>query len=235
MRNTFLPNTDAGLQVWSANLSDKINAQPELYHVSVQTAQEYRALHEDFASAMQECNDPDTRTRGRVARKNNHRAAVKKRASQIVSQIKGAGDISIELLTGLSIKLRKKNNSRIPPPSSGPIVVIERVDRNVAYVRLIDADKPGGWGRPARATGAIVSTYTSELDPPTDIKQWHTHRNVGRTRLQLPFPSDLTPGAKVWIVACWFSNRKECSPFSVVVNTRIPGGGAGPMKQLLAA
>ena len=50
--------------------------------------------------------------------------------------------------------------------------------------------------------------------------------NSGRTRIDITFPSGITPGSKVWFTAFWFNEKKQAGPTTTPVGTNIPGGAA---------
>jgi hypothetical protein len=71
--------------------------------------------------------------------------------------------------------------------------------------------------------GATVLYHVGEM-PSDDPSQWIFGRNVSRTHFALDIPVPVPAGSKVWLTAFWFNARKESSPGSTPMSTRISDG-----------
>src|SRR4051812_47735891 len=118
MPTSFLPNKDAALLAWSLNFTSKIGATPLVFGLTAPLATAYQALHDSFASAMENC-DPDERNKVATATKNDARFALKNNARLLAKLVDGTASVTDpqKLELGLTVKAQP---SPQPVPANAP-------------------------------------------------------------------------------------------------------------------
>ncbi len=106
MSKSFFLGTDAEVYTASALFSAKISAAPSEYGLSVPLASAYSALNEAYAAAYRAAVDPQTRTMGAVAAKNDSKRALKAMASSLAKIIAGTLTVTSEQKIDLGLSVR---------------------------------------------------------------------------------------------------------------------------------
>jgi hypothetical protein len=83
MARSFYLGTDGELYTGSENFSTKISAAPTDYGLVAAQATAYAALNTAYAAAYLAAVDPETRTKGNVAAKNQAKVNLKAMASDL--------------------------------------------------------------------------------------------------------------------------------------------------------
>jgi hypothetical protein len=233
MPKGFLPNADQALLYWSKNFSAQINADYGAYGLSLADATQYAALHASFAAALA-ASAPQIRSVVSTAAKNEARALLRMRASQLSSIIKGQSNVTDVQRIALGLNVRAKP-TKSPRPEAAPGLSVESVRGWTVRIRLYDVATSGTRARPARTSGAALFSFIGD-EPPTNASQWRFEQNTGSTLLEVTFPATIAPGTGVWLSAAWFDGRKRSGPMSEPIRTNLQGGGVSlPAGLALAA
>lgn len=229
MPKGFLPNADNALLGWSSAFSEKINASPAAYSLSIAQAANYAELHAAFATAMAGCA-PAIRCKSNVATKNAARALLRTNASQLSSIIKGQPTVTDAQRIALGLNVRAMPTPS-PQPAGGPGMQVISVPGWTVRLRLYDMDVVTRT-KPAGVIGASLFTYVGD-EAPTDVSEWTFALNTGMSVVSVNFSSTLSPGTKVWLTARWFNGRKQPGPLASPRATNLHGG-AVTLKSLAA-
>lgn len=133
----------------------------------------------------------------------------------------------------LGLRIPSTGPSPIPAPTSAPEFAVVSTFGRTVKIRLRDAENPGRRGKPEGTQGATILMYTGESAPdttnintipPSDPSSWSFLLNTSTTIVDLDIPAHVAAGAKVWITAFWFNNRKEAGPAATPQSARINDG-----------
>lgn len=226
-----LPNTNAGLLAWSANLIKAVGDDPDRFGLSEAQFDGYRALHEAFASAQRAVSAPATRTTVRVSERNDRRTALKADARRLLRLIAGqvALDDAQRALLGMTVP---KVRSPIGAPDATPAVHVLSVEGHRITIRVTDPLTPRG-AKPPGVAAARIYVHTGE-SPPTRPDEWRFYGQTTRNRTTIDLNDD-TGAMTVWIAACWCNPRGIAGPQSHANPTSLPAIRATPTAGLNAA
>ena len=115
MARSFFAGTDAQLYAGSASFATKISATPTAYGLTAPQATAYAARNATYAAAYEAAIDPETRTKGTVAAKNDARVAVRMTASDLAKVINGTATVTDEQKIDLGLNVRKRPSPRPAP------------------------------------------------------------------------------------------------------------------------
>jgi len=219
--SSFLPSTDAGLLAWSLNFKTLITATPTVYGLTAPQATAYGTLHDAYNTALVAC-EPSTRTRPAVATKNTARTNLKANARLLAKLVQAAPLVTDAQRLALGLNVRQAP-APVPAPSSAPNLDVVSVSAWTVSIKLHDASSGKKRGRPPGVSGAAIFSYVGAT-PPTALNDWHFEGNTGKTTIDAAFSNTLAPGAKVWLTAFWFNNRKQSGPACTPVGANLPGG-----------
>jgi hypothetical protein len=222
----FQPTKDADLLTWSDNFSTKITATPTAYGLTAAQATAYAALHTLYEAAYNRAKNPNTNSKQAVIAKNLAK-------DNLLNGSGGAWELVdiVQAFPGTTDAMRGELGLRIPDVAPTPIpapqvapdlAIISTAGRSVK-VRLRDQENPDRRGKPDGVSGATVLFYVGETNPP-DPALWAFLTNTSKTALDVEIPATVAAGAKVWLTAFWFNNRKESSPAATPESTRISDG-----------
>lgn len=222
MARSFYLGTDAELYTGSQNFSTKISASPTTYGLVAAQATAYAALNSAYAAAYLEAIDPETRTKGKVATKNQAKVNLKAMAADLAKIIDGTSTVTDEQKIDLGLNVRAQP-APIPAPSEAPnLDLVERYGTTVG-IRLHDGTGSRR-GKPAGVQGASVFSYVGAT-PPADVGDWKFEGNTTRTRFVVQFDAALPPGTVTWLTAFWYNPRALSGPGCTPVSAILAGGG----------
>ncbi len=217
----MLPRRDNELLAFSLNLATLISATPGAYGLSPAQAAAYLAVHTAYATALAAC-DPAIRNKTSTAAKNAARAALERAARQTAATIDGTPAVTDAQKIQLGLLVRRSPQV-IPAPTTSPGLEILSQDGWTVSIRLRDKESLEKRGKPAGVAGASVFSFVGDT-PPSNLVEWNFQGNIGRTTMDITFPSSLPPGTKVWITAFWFNGRKQAGPNCAPESANLPGG-----------
>ena len=226
MSDNFLPNRDAELRTWSAVFSAGINAAAVELGLSVEAAEAYAELNDQFAAALAAATEPRTRTRGTVLAKNDLRTLLRRDARRLARIVRAQPSVTATQRVNLGLAARLGGggaSAAIRPPEESPMLQIVYTSGRLVNVRLGRSGR--GRGRPDGAQGAVVFSFAGNL-PPGDPSLWQFERCTSRTRFDIEIPNRVAPGSKVHLAAAWYNPRGDRGPMSASASTYIGDGVA---------
>jgi len=227
----FLPSKEADLLAWSTNFDAKITATPTIYGVTSAMATVYTALHLAFATKYAESIEPTTNSKATIAAKNLAKQNLVNGpggARALVALCQAFPGMNDALRAELSIRPRDVEPSPAPVPDDAPqLNIVSTVGRKVT-LRLRDPKNPDRRGKPEGIQGATVLTHVGTTAP-QDPLLWTFAINTSKTTFDIDFPVTIPAESKVWITAFWFNSRKDNSPPSTPVATRLADTVAMPI------
>jgi hypothetical protein len=225
MSHGFLPRTDALLLNWAKNFSQKILTHYASLGISLEQAQAFEQLRDDFAASLLLCV-PQIRNRVATSGKNEVRALLKANAKLLSLIIQGQANVGGQQKIELGLNVRKAPTAREAPSSAPAIRLSPGLGQNTVSVHLKQSgDDTGLRGRPRSAIGAMVFTFVGDDEPPTDLSGWRFHALASSTSIDIAFDAQLAPGTKVWVTASWIGSRKQTGPLASAISTHLLGGG----------
>lgn len=230
MPKDYIPATDNGLQMWTANLARQCVADPQAYGLTQPIAEAYSALQADFAVKLFAATRAETRGLATVAQKNDVRKRLVAETRTLVRCLQGSLVMTDEKRRTLDLPIRKTTST--PVPASPPLLRIVNVVQRTVTLQLRDADASGR-ARPKCARGAAIFTFVGRT-PPLDPRLWTHHAQTVETTTAITFPMSVESFSDVWISAAWVNTTAKLGPGCQAVPATL-GGGYGPMRLAKAA
>lgn len=221
----YIPTREANLVNWSANFNARITAGPATYNLTAPQAAAYNSAHASFVAAYTAATEPSTRTIAAVAAKNVAKANVVALARQYARIIQAAPAVTARQKIDVGLPVHDTGHSPSTAPASAPNLAVLAVFNRTARVRLTDSLSPSRRGKPDGVIGAAVFSYVGAT-PPASLDDWKAEGNTSRTSVDVVFPTELPPGAQVWLTARWLGPRFQSGPACVPVTAHLPGGAA---------
>ena len=218
---SFLPNKDAALLAWGANLYAVANLAPTTYGLTTGQCTAFNTLLTAYQTALAAC-DPGVRSKAAVLAKNNAKAALKTNARFLAKLVEGTSTVTNAQKATLGLNVRAMP-SPIPAPAFAPQVDIVSVIGRTVKVRLHNSETAGKRGKPAGVKGAAVFSYVGATAP-TDPTLYQFEGNTTLTVVDVAFPGTVAAGATVWITAMWFNERTQSGPAAAPVQAIIQYG-----------
>lgn len=226
MGRNFFNGTDAGLYSGAQAFSTKILASPALYGLNATQAQAFTPLMTAYSTAYLAVKDPSTRTRGKVAAKNQARANLKAMASDLAKIIDATPAVTDQQKIDLGLNVRKPP-SPIPAPAVRPAMDLVSVVTRTVTVHIHDSASKTKRGKPAGTVAAFVYTFVGD-NYPSDPTTWQFQGPATKAIFSIVFPDSVAGGAQVWVCAAWVNRRGDTGPVSVPISTNVQGGGVSP-------
>lgn len=221
----YIPRKDQNLLAWADNFSTLITSAPTTYGLTAANATALAGLVSTYSTALEASTNPSTRGGSTVLAKDQARVNMVSYCRQLARAVQGTLTVTNQQRYDLGLTVRITEPSPIPPPGATPGLDVVSVSGNTVRIRLHDTTSPTRRGRPFGVDGAAVFSFVGAV-PPGDVDGWKFEGNTTRTTVTVTFPSDVAPGAKVWLTAFWFNPRAQSGPACAPVGTNLPGGAA---------
>lgn len=239
MAGDFFPRKDGEFVQFSSNLRRLIVADAEAYGLSEERAAQYAQLDDALSAAYRRATNKSTRTAGAVADKDTARAACEQALRKLSSTVKGmrrGAGIPVQnvIALGLNPRDRGGRHARIKAPQDAPGVWIESAVGRRVTVRVFDKEFPWRRRRPRGAKLALLFSFAGDV-PPKAMEHWHPRGLTNKLKATFEFPSNLPPGARVWVCARWVSRADGFSPLSDPIDANLPGDRSSPRPMRVAA
>jgi len=216
------PRADAAILQFSQNIVDLITPTPADWGLVVGDVTLYTALHTDFQTKLTACAPP-VRSKPAVVAKNQSLIALRSGALTLANKIYADPAVTLDMKVQIGVPPRALPKP-IPAPDSSPVIEVVKCSGFTVRIRLRDADGARR-GRPPGTSGASVFSVVAD-QPPADIADWKFEGILGRVnKVDITFPSTVTPGSKAYITAFWFNGRKQTGPSAQPLGLNIAGGG----------
>jgi hypothetical protein len=138
----------------------------------------------------------------------------------IVQAFPGTTD---EMRGELGLRIPDSGPTPIPAPAVAPDLSILSVMGRTVKMRLRDQENPDRRGKPDGVEGSTVLYFVGETAP-ADPSSWLFAMNSSKTLFDFEIPATVAAGAKVWLTAFWFNNRKQPSPAATPESMRVSEG-----------
>jgi hypothetical protein len=222
MPDAFIPSREAQLLAFANNFNEHIVASPTVYGLTAAQAAGYTVTFEAFQSAYGVVQNPETRTKSKVAAKNNAKKDLIAATRELARIVQATPGLTDEQKIDLGLKPRDIEPTPVPPPQWPPVLTVAATMGQRVTLRLRDLKNQDKRAKPVGVSGAAVFSYVGETAP-VDINEWKFERNTSLTTLQVEFPPTIAAGTKVWFTAFWFNPRKQSGPAAAPVGTTISG------------
>ena len=219
----FLPDRDAELVTWSTNFKDGITTMATSVGLTAAQATAYGTLHDNWVTAYNAAASDATNSRSSIVTKNEAKALLIASARQLAGIIQKYPGTTNTQRSDLGLTVKDALPSPIPPPASAPGLEVRSVSGTTVRIRLTDTANPTRRGKPAGVAGASVFSFVGATAP-TALSAWTFEGNTTRTGVDVFFPDDTAPGARVWLCAFWSNPRAQRGPTCAAVPTNLPGG-----------
>lgn len=222
----FEPKKDADLVTWSSNFQTKITATPTAYGLTAAQATAYTTLNTAWSTAYNRATNPNTNSKQAIIAKNTARHNLVDGvggAWQLVDVVQAFPATTNDMRGELGLRIPDTSMTPIPAPATAPDLSIVATMGRIIKVRLRDQENPDRRGKPDGVNGATVLFYAGETAP-ADPAVWVFLANTSKTALDVEIPAAVAAGAKVWLTAFWFNNRKQSSPAATPESTRVSDG-----------
>jgi hypothetical protein len=215
----FVPAKDQDLKAFTLNFSTKITAAPATYGLTAGQATAFAALYATFATALTAATDPATRTSVTVAAKDTARQAIVFSLRQLARVVQSTPGISPANLETLGLTVRQTVPTPIPPPTTKPVVAVERTLSQALQCRFSDETTPTSRSKPFGAVSCEVRA-TAALVPPASADAATFKGMASRVPFTISFDAG-DVGKTAYIYARWLNAKGEVGPWSTVTTSTI--------------
>lgn len=223
MYRDFLPRRDSELVAYTSNFAQQLTAKFAQVGRTQGDATAFAALNSAWVAAYNAAYDPETRTRGTVAAKDDAKRACVAKLRELAGLIQKFSGTTNQLRADFGLR-EQKQRSPIPVPSTYPGVLVKARDGGAVNIRLSDLST-GRYTKPAGVQGARIFTFVG-ANPPASPDLMKDEGQATRTDIQIDFPG-VPAGSTVWICAAWYNPRGQLGPGSPLISTVIAGGAQG--------
>jgi hypothetical protein len=224
MTSNFYRGTDAEVVAGSASFASLLATGFASYGITSGQQAVFAELNATLQSAYAAAVAPGTRTPVAVRAKNIAIRNVRANAIHLGKIISATPTVTDAQLVELGL-LPRSGRTPVPRPDSAPVIEVLSVRGNTASLRLREGGDSTRRGKPAGVSGAAVYSFVGAV-PPTDERAWTFEALTSRVKIDVEFPSRVTPGSRVWFTAFWFNQRKQRGPAATPVTTNLQGGMA---------
>jgi hypothetical protein len=195
---------------------------------------EYTVLFDAFAAGYANARSPNANCKANIGAKNQAKAALKANARMLARIVRANPAVTNDQRAKLGLTVPDPHLTPVQEPSDPPLLHVMSTYGRVVRVRLRDKFAPTRRGKPPGIAGAAILSYTGQTTS-ARMSDWTYHGNATRTQFAVNIPSNVPPGAKVWIAAQWYNTRGERGPVSTATATYIGDGVSHPSGRSLAA
>jgi hypothetical protein len=227
MASEFPPPREAELVPFSENFKAKIAASPGDFSLTSAQASAYGTLHDDFIAKWDVCQDPTTKTKQAVELKDQAKNALLGNLRMLVKIVQNAPTTTNAERIELNIPERDFEPTPVPPPADAPMLTVVSVYGRNIRIKLDDASGAKR-GRPISCQGAMVYSFVG-ANPPAGTDGWKLEGLVTRRSIIVEMAETVPPGSKVFLTACWYTERGLTGPACTPVATATGYEGAMPL------
>jgi hypothetical protein len=245
MANGYMPRRDLDARDWMRDFARGLVERGELYKVTPQEAADVSEAAQRFALALARATNPQTRTAGAVAEKDDLRRAAELACRPVYARIKADPSIDAAAKVDLGMRPPRGPRSRLGEPTEAPLL---KLVANLGHTHVITYENPGhlGTAKPSSAVGIQVfrtlspsGAGQSSLPAARDVPGAPGY--VGTfTRNPIRIPCSHHDDLKyATYVARWITRRGLVGPWSDAVSERVnctaPSLSIDAARQLAAA
>jgi hypothetical protein len=175
-----------------------------------------------------------TRSEQMTAMRDAMRLAMLNLVRPIYVAVQAATVISDPEKIALGVHVRDARPSRASVPDIAPLLTVTQVDGAVVTFAIRDPNNPDRKAKPDGVTGISYFSHVGETAP-SAASAFKFEGNTGQTTVSIDFGSSVATGAKVWLSAFYFNNRKQSGPACSPTGATIGAGSTMPITLKLAA
>jgi hypothetical protein len=232
-----IPRKDAELVPYMANFSGVLAANPTTYLQTPGVATAVAAAYDAYLVAyntMMSARANGTRSEQMTATRTDTRSAMLDVVRPIYVAVQAAPAISDTEKIALGVHVRDANPSRASIPDFAPVLTVTKIDGAVVTFAIRDPNNPDRKAKPDGVTGITYFSYVGQT-PPSSASAFKFEGNTGQTTVRIDFGSSVATGARVWLSASYFNNRKQSGPASSPIGAIIGAGSTMPTLLKIAA
>lgn len=223
-RKDFLPNTDAGLRVFTKNFGTLLAENFAKYGVSEADATAYNELQQQFAERLDASLEPLTRGRRTVFLKNESRDELRATTRSIARQIDNLERTTDDQRQALGLTIRDTTKTPVPPPSTQPLINVKATRGRTVVLSLRGSEESRA--KPDGAFNATIVTFSGP-EAPMSPSEWTFAANATLSTVELPFAAS-DQSDTVWITAFWNNRRGQSGPAATPLKVNLPAAVAQP-------
>jgi hypothetical protein len=227
MARDFYPRQERQILFFTKRFREQIEAQPDAYGLSFEQCAQYALTQQAFADAFWVVNDPTTATRPARIVKNKARVALEDATRFLARIIRAHPGVTTEMRISLGLSEADVGDGGAPlgAPKEEPVVVVRSNAGRQIEIELRDA--VGKIRKPAGVAGALLFVRRAD-EPSSNLSDWQFIEITTRARETLTFGLEFPAGARVWIMAQWFSPTGARGPESAPISAYLQGALVGP-------
>lgn len=221
-----IPTKDSTLVAWGSNFGARVTAAPGDFSLSPAQALAFTTAYDLFVVAfddLHEAREAGIRSAPLRVAKDTAKAALLSVGRELYGLVQDSLAVSDVKKVEAGVLVPDRDPTRRPIPDQAPGTDITWVNGRTVRVKLHDSVVTSRRGRPPGVEGAYVVSYVGD-DVPTTASTWRFEGGTGRLIADIVFPASVPAGAKVWIAAAWFNERKQSGPYSDPISTYLQGG-----------
>lgn len=222
----FPPSKDSSLLTWSSNFSTKITATPTAFGLDAAQATAYAALHTGYNTNYNRAVNPNTNSKAAIAAKNvakNNLLYGPGGAWALVNIVQAFPGTTDDERAELGLRIPDAGPTPVPAPATAPDLSVLALLGRTVKLRLRDQENPDRRGKPTGVQGSTLLYFVGETAP-ADPAAWLFAMNTSKTLFDFEIPASVAAGAKVWLTAFWFNNKKQPSPAATPESLRVSEG-----------
>jgi hypothetical protein len=223
MPSTNLPRRESLLVPFLVNLNTKVQLAPATYNIPAPVAADMNTKTNAYVAQWNLMQDPNERTPPAFDTKTILRDACLGVVRPVINIIMATPTLSDAQRAELGLSPRDLEPSPIPTPNHAPIIGIISVSGRLVSAKLIDATDSNNRGRPLGVRDAVIYSHNTAT-PPASLLDWKIEGTTTRVKFSVQFPTELAPGATVWITAAWRNPVGQAGPATPPVELNLAGG-----------
>lgn len=158
----FIPQSNDGFRNWVISFAGGIAADPPRYMMTVAEAAHLSKVVNDFLAAYQVAIDPETRTKGTIAAKDDALHIAKSLCRQYAKLIKDNAGIADSDKVNIGVRPINPTRRRIGRPHTQPLLNIVDNNSGVQTLRYADFTTPDSSAKPYGVTHIHLFRVISE-------------------------------------------------------------------------
>jgi len=219
----YIPDDDAGANVWLTNFAERIAADPAAVGLSAADAALLTALAEAYDAALKRTNDPRQRTPVNIAEKDEARNAAISAARMYAMQIKANRGIDDPKKIALGIHVGPRGRTPIGAPINEPMLDIVGSYSGRHTLRFHDAATPTSSRKAWGATHLLVFAAIAD-DAVDDPEEARFVGAITRQPFDVTFEASRHAGKTATYFGRWLTAKGLMGPWSLPVSMSIPFG-----------
>jgi hypothetical protein len=215
-----LPAADRALLVWADDFRTALAPLREQLGFPAAVFERLTTLRNVYAAALTLAEAPATRTSGKVTAKNVARREFERELRQAIGEYLTRNHLlTDENREDLGLPVRDATRTRIPAPKMPPSLEIKLSD--IRQLKLYFKDPASERkAKPYGVSGAVV-VYDVRETAPKDPEELSQSLLATRSPYKINF-REHDRGRRVYIAACWQTERGRRGPWSEVATMIIP-------------